>query len=248
MDPTDITKHIPEVVSVAKVAAASIPFTSIVKRMLGDASDEVAKQLADEIKVYRYGRSLKLLEKAERMAQEAGFTPKAVPIKLLFPLLEGASLEEDENLHDMWASLLANAASPDDAEKVRPGFIAILRELAADEAALLNWMYVERVGLGHGAFQMAAIYRLLEFKNETYPLQFDAPFFHADLVDAFCSLGFGKGPKTVDGMAFETCLWNLDSKNLIQLNLTGDSDYMKASLTFHGAAFTQTCQPPKPKP
>lgn len=140
MDPTEITRHIPEVVSVAKVAVASIPFTAIVKRMLGDASDEVAKQLADEIKVYRYGRSLKLLQKAEKMAQEAGFTPKAVPIKLLFPLLEGASLEEDENLHDMWAALLANAASPDNAAKVRPGFIASLKEMSPNQSSLLDWM------------------------------------------------------------------------------------------------------------
>ena len=55
------------------------------------------------------------------IVKHAGFTPKAVPVKILFPLPDGASLEEDENLHDMWAALSANAASPENADSVRQG-------------------------------------------------------------------------------------------------------------------------------
>jgi hypothetical protein len=72
------------------------------------------------------------------MAKKAGFTPQAVPPKILFPLLEGASFEEDEDIHTMWAALLANAASEKVSDTVRPGFIAILRDMAPDEAALLR--------------------------------------------------------------------------------------------------------------
>ncbi len=91
MDPTDLIKAAPAIAKGAGALAAAIPFTAIVKRMLGPAADEVAEQLQTEIRVYRDGRMWTLLEKAERMAQEAGYTPNAVPIKLLFPLLEGAS-------------------------------------------------------------------------------------------------------------------------------------------------------------
>src|ERR1700756_188385 len=124
MNPDDIIKIAPEIAKVTGPLAAAIPFTAIVKRMLGPAADEVAEMWKDQVRMYRYERQLKCVEKAERMATEAGFSPKAVPIKLLFPLLEGASLEEDENLHTTWAALLANAASPTNAEKVRPEFIA----------------------------------------------------------------------------------------------------------------------------
>ena len=55
------------------------------------------------------------------MANDAGFTPQVVPIKLLFPLLDGASMEEDEDLHTMGAALLANASSPD-MSKVKHNF------------------------------------------------------------------------------------------------------------------------------
>jgi len=105
---------------------SALKLTDIAKAMLGKATGEFAERIRDEVRLYRFGSQLKLLKKAERMVQDAGFTPKAVPIKLLFPLLESASLEENEDLHTMWAALLANAASSD-AEVVQPGFIAILR-------------------------------------------------------------------------------------------------------------------------
>src|SRR5258708_27512228 len=109
--------------------------------MLGPAADEVAEMWRDQVRVYRYERQVKLLEKVERIAKDAGFTPQAVPPKILFPLLEGASFEDDENLNDMWAALLANAASPENAEQERPGFISLLRHMAPDEGALLNAIY-----------------------------------------------------------------------------------------------------------
>src|SRR5207249_7897863 len=106
--PNDLQKAV-EIAKIAAPLAAAVPFTGIVKRMLGPAADELAEMWKDQIRLYRYERQLKCVEKAERMAQDAGFTPQAVPPKILFPLLEGASFEEDENLHDMWAALLANA-------------------------------------------------------------------------------------------------------------------------------------------
>ena len=141
MNPDDIIKAVPEIAKVAGPLAAAIPFTGIVKRMLGPAADELAEMWRDQVRLYRYERQLKCVEKAERMAQEAGFTPQAVPPKILFPLLEGASFEDNEDLHTMWAALLVNAASGEPLDRVRPGFIAILRQMARDEGALLNWMY-----------------------------------------------------------------------------------------------------------
>src|SRR6266478_3162761 len=118
MNPDDIIKAVPAVAKVVGPLAAAIPLTPIIKAILGPAADELGQRFGDRVRLYRYGRSLEMLKKAEKMATEAGFTPKAVPIKLLFPLLEGASLEEDEDLHIMWAALLANAASSDHAEGV----------------------------------------------------------------------------------------------------------------------------------
>ena len=136
VDPENIKTASEIATLTAPVAAAVIPFTGMVKRMLGPAADEVGEMLRDRVRLYRYGRQMKCLEKAEKMAADAGFTPQPVPPKILFPLLEGASFEEDETLHDMWAALLANASTRN-GSGVRPAFIAILRNMAPDEATLL---------------------------------------------------------------------------------------------------------------
>ena len=229
-----MTKHLPEAVSVAKVAAASIPFTSIVKRMLGPAADELAEMWQDQVRLYRYERQLKCVEKAERMAKEAGFTPQAVPPKILFPLLEGASFEENEDLHTMWASLLANAAFPDQPDTVRPSFISILRELAPDEAAVLKWM----------------------FDNSHYsPMFRNVRVSMNDLAAAFIGLGLSVKGDTLHGLntietesrqRLETCIDGLQAGQLIRRHDDPGADlYYK--LTFRGRDCVLACRPPKPK-
>src|SRR5579863_756587 len=103
MNPDDFVKAAPEIAKGVAALGAAIPFTAIVKRMLGPAADELAEMWRDQVRLYRYERQLKCVQKAEKMAEEAGFTPQAVPPKILFPLLEGASFEEDEHSHTMWA-------------------------------------------------------------------------------------------------------------------------------------------------
>src|ERR1017187_1785827 len=133
MDPNELIKHAPELLKGGAALAGALKLTDVINAMLGPGTAEIAERFRDDVRLYRFGRQLACLKKAEQMAKDAGFTPKAVPIKLLFPLLEGVSLEENEDLHTMWAALLANAASPDTA-KVRAGFIAILRQMEPDEA------------------------------------------------------------------------------------------------------------------
>ncbi len=129
----EIIKHLPEIAKAGATAlGASIPFTGIVKRMLGPAADELAEMWKDQVRLYRFKNQVRGVEKAEKMLKDAGIKPQAVPPKILFPLLEGVSLEDNEDLHTMWAAMLANAASPDKAESIRPGFIAILKEMAVD--------------------------------------------------------------------------------------------------------------------
>ena len=233
MDPNEIIKAAPEIAKGAAALAAAIPFTGIVKRMLGPAADELAEMWRDQVRLYRYQRQLKCVEKAERMAQEAGFTPQAVPPKILFPLLEGASFEENEDLHTMWAALLTNAASPENAGKTKPGFIATLKQMDVDEAAMLNWMFQQRIGRHAGPFS--------------------APFDYANLMDAYASLGFvlDRASKKIgiDGIAFETCLQNLESEKLIEplQGVISPGRITPRALTFRGLSFMFACRPPKAK-
>jgi Abortive infection alpha len=138
MDPSEILLHGAELAKAGSAIGIAIPFTAVVKKILGPAADEIAERVRDEIRLYRYGRQLSLLKKAEQMAVQAGYTPKAVPTKLLFSLLEGASLEENEDLHDKWAALLANAANPDTEGSVRPSFADTLKLMTPEVARFLD--------------------------------------------------------------------------------------------------------------
>jgi hypothetical protein len=136
VDPKDLIHY-------GAATVAGLRVTEIGKRMLGPALDELAERFRDRVRVYRYGRQLQLVEKAQNMAERAGYSPRAVPLKLLFPLLEKASLEEDEDLHTKWAALLANAANPNTGDRVLPSFIEVLPLLTNKEAKLLDSLYAK---------------------------------------------------------------------------------------------------------
>jgi hypothetical protein len=174
------------------------------------------------------------------MAQEAGFTPQAVPPKILFPLLEGASFEEDENLHDMWAALLANAASPGHAEKVRPAFISVLKQMSPDEARVLKWLHEhEDVWKQRNGFSI-----------------FDLQSIQVEL--AFVTKEESRSMTKFDGR-FVACLDGLEGELLIRRDYWKSEDQADPkvypapvlytfTITVRGVDFIEACRPPKPTP
>ena len=75
------------------------------------------------------------------MLEEAGIEPQPVAPKVLLPILENASLEDDEELHDRRAALLANAADPGADVGVEAVFPDILRQLSRADAIFLDAVY-----------------------------------------------------------------------------------------------------------
>lgn len=229
MDPNEIIKHAPDLLKGGAAVAGALKLTDVVKAMLGPATAEIAERFRDDIRLYRYGRQLECLKKAEKMAKDAGFTPKAAPIKLLFPLLEGASLEENEDLHTMWAALLANAASPNKAEMVRPGFITILKQMAPDEANLLKLTtttteeYVNSLpSFARSAPALAGrkAYLMLELRT-----RFNRP----------------EEDESASGVRWYSCVQLLRNVGLIR----DEGDIILLSPL--GVIFLELCEPPKPE-
>jgi hypothetical protein len=62
---------------------------------------------------------------------DIGVQPAEVPVNILQPVLEGASLQDDPNLQSAWANLLANAADGRQMTRVEPSFVAMLRNLSS---------------------------------------------------------------------------------------------------------------------
>lgn len=121
----------------AKKALGSVD--GLLQRIAGPLADEVGESLAIVARPYRIKLSLKMFQKTQRMLEEAGINPQAVPPRLFLPMVEAASIENDEDLHTKWSALLANAASTPN--KVHPSYIEILKQLTPDDAQFLDKLY-----------------------------------------------------------------------------------------------------------
>jgi hypothetical protein len=114
------------------------PFADLLDKLAGPAAEEIGLTLQDHVRVFRLKRQLRLLARTKEIFEAAGINPKCVPLKLLAPIMENGSLEEDDPLQDKWAALLANAASRDG---IHPSFVEVLKQISALEAQFLDALF-----------------------------------------------------------------------------------------------------------
>jgi len=113
-------------------------------RVLAPSADAVGQVVATPVVEWQKRRAATaalIVEEAASTLAAAGRDPQPVPGRLLWPILERGSVEEDKDLHRMWVALLANAAvSPGD---IPPSFPHILGELSPVEAVVLENLYIQ---------------------------------------------------------------------------------------------------------
>jgi hypothetical protein len=115
--------------------------TGLLTKFLGPGFEEAGEIVRDQVRYFRFQRELALLHKADDNVKDAGFNPRAVNMRVLFPLLDAAALEDNENMKERWASLLASAANPNNPTELEASFIEILKQLAPTHANLLDVFY-----------------------------------------------------------------------------------------------------------
>ena len=83
------------------------------------------------------------MQRAEQLSREVGLAhpTRPIPLKLAIPLLEAASLEDDDSLQDLWARLLVNAGNEQSRTTLQRAFISILEQLTPLEASILQKIY-----------------------------------------------------------------------------------------------------------
>lgn len=130
-----------ETVEIGKEAVkqALVPFQEIIREVAGPAATEVGLMWGDSLRVWRLKRAVRLWEDVKKLASAAHLELKPVAPRLLFPILDSATLNEDEDLHARWVALLANAATTEN--QVLPAFADILKQLTPEEARLLDDTY-----------------------------------------------------------------------------------------------------------
>ncbi|WP_299221236.1 Abi-alpha family protein [uncultured Aquimarina sp.] len=82
-------------------------------KLVGPTIDEVGLLMSDKIRYFRFKNQIKILVKAEEYVKRENIKIKEIPTKILVPLLENASLEEDEELQKKWSFMIGNLADSD---------------------------------------------------------------------------------------------------------------------------------------
>lgn len=97
----------------------------------------------DRLRYIRWERQVRLMQRSQEFLQMNGLPAptRVVPLKIAIPIMQGGSLEENDDLQDRWAALLVNAASADFHGEVRRAYVVILEQLTPLDVRILDVLY-----------------------------------------------------------------------------------------------------------
>ncbi len=119
----------------------------IVGRLLFPTADAGGESIRDWV-FQRRARAKTVVGGAAEMLAAANLKAQEVPGRILLPIIQNSSLEDDDGLRNKWTALLANAASPRSENRVLPAYAEILRQLIPTQAKILNYMHKNRYEIG----------------------------------------------------------------------------------------------------
>ena len=110
------------------------------QKFAGPSAIEKGLIWGDNMKLRRLENQIKNFKKVKDIVEKENISIKQVNLKVLFPYLEGVSLEEDEQLQDLWANLFANYIDADKNVVVNV-YPSILTQISTEEVKLLEEIY-----------------------------------------------------------------------------------------------------------
>ena len=133
--------------AVAKTAGKAIDladkFGTFISKYISGSVEQGIGIFEDKLKYMRWERQLRLMQRAEEFMKAAGLSEptKQIQMKYMIPLLQGATLEEDDYLQDMWAKLLVNSSTINSGIELTRNYIDILERITPLEARILEKIY-----------------------------------------------------------------------------------------------------------
>lgn len=134
---------------VAKTTRTGIEATrqlgGFVSKIINEPVEAVVGILTDRLQFIRAENQLRLANRWREILKERKIEGalRIVPPKLALPIIENASLEENDELQNLWANLLASAVDPNFKGEIRSAFIEIIKQLEVVDVHILNAMFEE---------------------------------------------------------------------------------------------------------
>jgi hypothetical protein len=117
----------------AKASKEAIQASRELGQFISGAGRELVGMLEDHLKVVRFERRVRLWDRVRNILTEKGMDAptRKIPLKIALPLLENATLEEDDDLQEVWARLLVNGGDASSGIELRRAFVSVLAEMTS---------------------------------------------------------------------------------------------------------------------
>lgn len=114
---------------------------ALLKVLFGQSFEEFGGLMADQVRLRRFNNQIKIFSKAQEKLKENKIDPKKVSLKVLAPLIEYSSLEEEENLQEKWANLIAHIVEDGNQVVFYQNCISILNKISSEEGKLIDTLH-----------------------------------------------------------------------------------------------------------
>jgi hypothetical protein len=109
-------------------------------KLIMPSVEETGLLLRDKVTFWRTKNQIQILNKAKLHCEKHNVATKTISLKVLCPLLDNASLEDDEIMQDKWAILIANMVNSE-LNIENHVFPYILSQISKDEFLFLESVY-----------------------------------------------------------------------------------------------------------
>jgi hypothetical protein len=123
----------------AEIEASQEEVSAFLEKVIPNFVLESGGILSDTVRFWKWKNQINIIKKAKSIVENSKLDKKQVPLKILLPIMENSSLEEEAIIQDKWANILANAITA--SKDITPNYAEILKELSVLEVVILDKLF-----------------------------------------------------------------------------------------------------------
>jgi len=121
------------------VAKAVDKISSFLGTVFGPAAHEFSLLLQQQFAYYRYKNLLNIVDKTEKLrAANPDLAGKVIHPRLIYKAMELGSWADDDEVHQLWAGLLASSSTEDGKDQSNLIFMNLLDQMTSSEVKILT--------------------------------------------------------------------------------------------------------------
>ena len=191
-------------------------FGGFITRLTGINDDSIIGIFNDRLQFYRWEKQCKMADKYNKKFGKQLMQP--IPPKFLIPIFENASLEDDEELQELWVNLLGSWTNVEYKAERRLTYVDIIKALTPQDAKILD-----------------TIYNYDKKNRRTEKIE------NEELFDTFATIKKDEVFKDLDDETYFLSIDNLIKLRCIKVANTWGGSPKLVTITYLGIKFVEAC-------